>query len=144
LTQQNVEIVRSFFDAYLRGEFAEALAHLAPELVYEVGQELPARTPDEVRAMWERWDRDWEQLETVPEEYIDAGDQVVVAVHYSGRGRGSGIEVEDRQFEVHTLRAGKIVRKVDFGRRADALEAVGPRLPLASGGGLAQMCELRL
>jgi ketosteroid isomerase-like protein len=125
MSQRNVEVVRSFTDAYLRGDIDEALAHLAPELVYEVGQELPARTPEEVRAMWERWESDWEQLETVAEEYIDAGDHVVLTVHYSGRGRGSGVEVEDRQFEVHTVRGGKIVRKVDFGRRADALKAAG-------------------
>ena len=102
MSQENVEVVRRFFDAYLRGAFGEAVAHLAPEIVYEVGQELPARRPDEVRAMWERWESEWEELETVPEEFIDAGDKVIVIVHYSGRGRGSGIEVEDRQFEVHT------------------------------------------
>jgi ketosteroid isomerase-like protein len=125
MSQENVEVVREFTEAYLRGAFDEALAHLAPKLVYEVGQELPARTPAEVRAMWERWESDWDELETVPEEYIDAGDQVILAVRYSGRGRASGIAVEDRQFEVHTLSEGKIVRKVEFSDRFQALEAAG-------------------
>jgi ketosteroid isomerase-like protein len=125
MSRENVEVVRAFTDAYLGGDFDEALSHLAPKVVYEVGQELPARTPAEVRAMWERWESDWEELETVPEEYIDAGDRVFVAMRYSGRGRGSGVRVEDRQFEVHTIRDGKIVRKVDYGKRTDALEAAG-------------------
>ena len=41
--------------------------------------------------MWERWDSTWEGLETVPEDFLDAGDQVVVTVFYSAQGRGSGI-----------------------------------------------------
>jgi ketosteroid isomerase-like protein len=125
MSRENVEVVREFTAAYLRGAFDEALAHLAPDLVYEVGQELPARNPSEVRAMWERWESDWEELETVPEESIDAGDHVVVAIRYSGRGRASGIAVEDRQFEVHTLRDGQIVRKVEFSDRSEALGAAG-------------------
>jgi hypothetical protein len=39
-------------------------------------------------------------VETVPEEYLDAGDHVVVEVPYSGRGRGSEIEFDDRLFDV--------------------------------------------
>ncbi len=59
------------------------------------------------------------------EEYIDAGDQLVVIVRYRGRGRLSGIEVNDLQFEVHTLRKGQCMRKVEFPTRSQALEAVG-------------------
>jgi ketosteroid isomerase-like protein len=49
----------------------------------------------------------------------------VVAVQYSGRARASGIELEDRLFEVHTLRDGKIARKREFKTRSEALEAAG-------------------
>jgi hypothetical protein len=66
-----------------------------------------------------------EELETVVEEVIDNGDKVVMAVRYRGRGRGSGVEVNDRLFEVHTFRDGQCVRKVDFRERSEALEAAG-------------------
>ena len=72
-----------------------------------------------------RWDGDWDELETVIEEVIDAGDKVVMAVRYRGRGRASGVEVNDQLFEVHTFRDGQCVRKVDFQERAAALEAAG-------------------
>jgi len=125
MSQENVEIVRSFTEAYLRGDHVAAVAYLAPDVVYEVGQELPARRPDELLAIWKRWEAEWERIELIPEAYIDAGDQVVVAVRYSGRGRASGLELEDRLFEVHTLRDGKVARKRDFRTRAEALEAAG-------------------
>lgn len=125
MSQRNVEIVRRLFETYRRGDYAEAVACLAPDVVYEVGQEVAASGPDEVRAMWERWDSAWEELETVPEEFIDAGDHVVVTVHYSGRGRGSGIQFDDRLFDVYTLRDGKCVHKLEFRQRSEALEAAG-------------------
>jgi ketosteroid isomerase-like protein len=125
MSQENVEVVRSFTEAYIQGDHDRAVSYLAPNVVYEVGQELPARRPDELLAKWKRWEADWERIELTPEEYIDAGDQVVMAVRYSGRGRGSGIEFEDRLFEVHTLRDGKVVRKRDFKTRAEALKAAG-------------------
>jgi ketosteroid isomerase-like protein len=127
MSQENVEIVRRLFDTYRRGDHAEAVACLAPDVVYEVGQEVPAQGRDAVRAMWKRWESDWEELETIPKEFIDAGDHVVVVVHYSGRGRGSGIEFDARTFEVYTLRDGQCVRKLEVNERSEALEAAGLR-----------------
>jgi ketosteroid isomerase-like protein len=101
------------------------VAELAPDVVWEIGQELPALGPAAIKAMWERWEDPWDELETVPEEYIDAGDRVVVTVRYSGRGQGSGIELDDLLFDVYDLREGKIVRKREFKTRADALAAAG-------------------
>ena len=125
MSQENVEIVRGFTEAYLRGDHVRAVSYLAPDVVYEVGQETPAQQPDELLAKWERWEAEWERIDLTPEEYIDVGDQVVLVVLYSGRGRASGIEYEDRVFEVHTLRDGKVARKRDFKTRAEALEAAG-------------------
>jgi ketosteroid isomerase-like protein len=125
MSRQNVEAARRCLDAYCRGDYDEASEYLAPDVVWEVGQELPAHGPAAVRDVWRRWDAEWEELETVAEEYIDAGDQLVVIMRYRGRGRISGVEVNDLQFEVHTLRDAKCIRKVEFPTRAEALEAAG-------------------
>ena len=125
MSQANVEVVRRLFDSYRRRDYVEAAECLAAHVVYEVGQELPARGREEVRAMWERWDTTWDELETVPEEFIDAGEQVLVTVHYSARGRGSGIEYEERLFDVYTFSDGQCVRKQEFRDRSEALGAAG-------------------
>jgi ketosteroid isomerase-like protein len=125
MSRENIEVVRRLFDTYARGDYDEALACLAPDVRYEVGQEVPLRGRDEVRAMWGRWDGAWDGIETVPEEFLDAGDHVVVTVRYSGRGRGSGIEYDDVLYDVYTLRDGLCVHKVEFRDRAEALEAAG-------------------
>ena len=120
-----MEHVRRCFEAYLRGDYATATEFLAPDVVWGVGQELPAHGPAAIRNLWKRWNSDWDELELVAEEYIDAGDEVVVAVRYRGRGRHSGVEVKDQRFEVFTFRDGRCIRKVDYRERSEALEAVG-------------------
>jgi ketosteroid isomerase-like protein len=125
VSQANVEVVRRLFDRYSRGDYAGAAECLAADVVYEVGQELPLNGREAVLGMWKRWDSTWEELETVPEEFVDAGDQVLVTVHYSARGRGSGIEYEERLFDVYTFSDGECVRKREFRERSEATEAAG-------------------
>jgi uncharacterized protein len=125
MSQANVEVVRQLFESYERGDYAQAAEYLAPDVVYEVGQELPALGRAAVRAMWERWDSTWEELETVPEEFVDAGDHVLVTVRYATRGRGSGIKYEERLFDVYTFRDGLCVHKREFRDRSEAVEAAG-------------------
>jgi ketosteroid isomerase-like protein len=125
MSQANVEVVRRFFDCYRRGDYTAAAECLAAHVVYEVGHELPAHGREEVRGMWERWDSTWDELKTVPEEFIDAGHRVLVTVYYSARGRGSRIKYEERLFELYTLSDGKCVRRQEFRERSEALEAVG-------------------
>jgi ketosteroid isomerase-like protein len=125
MSQRNVEIVREHFDAYRRGDHAAALACLAPDVVYKVAQEETLHGPEQVLAMWQRWEGAWDQIDTDPDEFIDAGDHVVVSVHYAGRGLTSGIEFEARTYEVYTLRDGICVRKVEYSERAEALAAAG-------------------
>jgi ketosteroid isomerase-like protein len=124
-THGNVEVVRRTFEAYSRGDYDEAASCLDPDVVWEVGQEMPALGRAAVRAMWERWDSAWEEMETVPEDFLEAGDHVVVTVHYKARGRGSGIGYDERLFDVYTMRDGLCVRKVEFRTRAEALRAAG-------------------
>ena len=42
-----------------------------------------------------------------------------------GRGRGSGIKVEDHDYAHWKVRNGKIVYCYEYGTRAEALEAAG-------------------
>jgi ketosteroid isomerase-like protein len=125
MSEENVEIVRECFEAVRRGDFANAVTHFATDVVYTVSHEVPVRGPDAVRALWQRWEDTWEQIEMRHEEFLDAGENVVVTTHEVGQGRASGIEVDQRVFNVFTVRDGKIVRKMEFMDRTKALEAAG-------------------
>jgi ketosteroid isomerase-like protein len=71
------------------------------------------------------WERSWESWRWDPEDFIDAGDQVVAILHVYARGRGSGVEVERVDGAVWTLSGGKCVRLDYYGSRDEALTAAG-------------------
>jgi ketosteroid isomerase-like protein len=71
------------------------------------------------------WAEGFDELVVTAEEYIDAGDQVVVRVRHRASGAESGVPVETDIWYVWALRAGKSVRADVFNERAEALEAAG-------------------
>jgi ketosteroid isomerase-like protein len=120
-SQENVEIVRRF----LLLEVEDALAYADPDIVWNPTEEAAAQGHDAVRASLVRWKGEWDDYEMLPEGFEEIGDRVVAAVRLRGRGRGSGVEVDARFYDVFTLREGKIVRMDQFTQRSEALEAAG-------------------
>ena len=121
MSKENVEIVRRF----LSGDVDEALPYADPGIVWNPIEELPTQGHDAVRASLAHWKAEWDDYEVLPEEFVDLGDSVVVTVCLRGRGRGSGVEIDARFYDVYTLRDSKIIRMDQFAERAEALEAVG-------------------
>ena len=121
MSQANVEIVRRFLHAGVD----EAMPYADPGIVWNPIEELPTQGHDAVRASLAHWKAEWDDYEVVPEEFEDRGDRVVVTVRLHGRGRGSGVEIDARFYDVYTLRDGKIVRMDQFTERSEALQAVG-------------------
>jgi ketosteroid isomerase-like protein len=127
MSQENVEIVRALWEAYSRGDFDRVLALSDPYVVMVSLEEGPLYGSDAVRKNYERWQEAWEEPTTTVEEVIGTGDHVVVMARFQGRGRGSGVKVEERLYEVYSLRNGKVLRVDEFSERGEALEAVGLR-----------------
>jgi uncharacterized protein len=121
VSQENVEIVRTFLTA----DVDEALLYADPGIVWNPIEELPTQGHAAVRASLAHWKAEWDDYKVMPEEFVDAGDRVVVTVRLGGRGRGSGVEIEARFYDVYTLSDGKIVRMDQFTERSEALEVVG-------------------
>jgi uncharacterized protein len=131
MSQENVELVRGGHEAFARGDVDAVLGGLDPEIEVRPPREFPGEDSYHGHAGFlaysERWVGSWEEYRLIPEEFIDAGDRVVVAYRAVGRGKGSGIEVETRMAHVWTIREGKAVRLEMFRTPAEALEAAGLR-----------------
>jgi ketosteroid isomerase-like protein len=80
---------------------------------------------DAVRRYMESFPKYWAEIRFEPEEYIDAGDQVVVVARLVGRCKTSGVDVERKWAYVWTLRANRALRMDAYADRTEALEAVG-------------------
>jgi ketosteroid isomerase-like protein len=127
MSQENVQIVRRAFEyeTYGRGRRSAVEADFDPKVVLKPYEERAAIGREHILDNITHWRGAWDSLEVTVEEVIDAGDRVVVVARHRGHGRGSGIDIDARFFEVYTLRDAKIVRIEEFIERRLALEAAG-------------------
>jgi uncharacterized protein len=127
VSQENVEIVRSIYEGWLRGEIG--LDKLDPEVSMVESETLPGAASaygiEAVERYIRSFARHWEQIRFEPQEYIDAGNQVVVVAQLVGQGKKSGIEVTRTWAYVWTLRGRKVLRMQGHADRDEALQAVG-------------------
>jgi len=120
-----VEIVKDGFEAYQRGDLDAAAAISADDVVFNPAEEVPIRGREAVISYVRRWEEPWDHYELRTEEFIDAGECVLVTIHVKARGATSGIEVDARSHQVYSLRDGKLICMDEYLNRADALEAAG-------------------
>ncbi|MGI9020792.1 MAG: nuclear transport factor 2 family protein [Solirubrobacterales bacterium] len=86
-----------------------------------------SRGPDAVREFFRRWAGAFDDWSYEVEELMDGRDAVAVLIHQWGRGKGSGLEVDARFWQIWTMRDGKAIRVTHSQDRAIALEATGLR-----------------
>jgi ketosteroid isomerase-like protein len=124
MSEEKLAIVRSIYSAWLQGETARSW--IDPEIEY-------VNPPDAVEG-GTRYGRKafagirdaYDEVRVEPQEIIDAGgDDVVVIARITGKGRGSGMEIDLRQGYVWTIRDGQAVRFRWFNDPEQALQASG-------------------
>jgi ketosteroid isomerase-like protein len=129
MSEENVDKVRDFIAAYNRRDFEVAVESFDPDVEFV----LPAlqsadscQGPDEIVRFWEGLDETFEEFRLVPQEHIDAGDQVATRLRHAGRGKESGMEMDTELYhQVVTFRDGKMVRMEYFAEWSEALRAAG-------------------
>jgi len=133
MSEENVEVVRRAvdlirpFDENFRGS---RVGTNVLDPAFEVhDHDSPDQDVFTGPAGFLRWIDDWDAMEWTlePEEFIDAGERVVVVARLSARGRASGVSLVRRDGMVWTVRNDKVVRLDYFNNPGEALEAAGLR-----------------
>jgi ketosteroid isomerase-like protein len=127
MSEENVEVVRSAFDAFEKGEVSEMLDWMTDDLtthrvepddaIYHGKEGFFRATAD--------WIEDFDDWTVRPEAFLDAGDSVVVRVRQAARGERSGVPVEGLAWFVFDVRGAKIAHLSIHLREAEAFEAAG-------------------
>ena len=129
----NLDLVRSIYTAWERGDFSSAeWAH--PEIEYVVVgerdfQSVSAKGLTEMREAARSRIEVWEQQRIEPDEYRELdGGRLLVLDRYRGRGKKSGLEMEQlgrKGVHLFHLHGGKVTRLVAYGDRKRAFADLG-------------------
>src|SRR5262245_66071347 len=124
MSEENVEIVRRAFQYLVSGRGgSEVQASFDPDVVMKPVETGETFGVSAIRHNFERWQSTFDECDVTVDEIIDAGDRVVHCAHWRGRGKGSGIEIDARYYEVYALRDGKIIRVGEYTERAEGPDA---------------------
>ena len=126
----NLAIVQRSYEAFARGDMAAVLADMDDRIEWQQAQGLPHggvyHGVGEVRAnIFDPLDRDWwSEFTAVPNEFLDAGDEVVVLGRYRGTAKQTGKSLDVPFVHVWSLRDGKAWRFRQFLDTAGWVEAL--------------------
>ncbi len=136
MSRANLETVQRLIEAHERRDFDAVFDLYDPQVVYRTDgfdDRLLALGIDPiyvghegVRKFWREWLAAWETIDFEYQEFIDAGDRVLVVLSARLRGRTSGVELNLPSYvQMWTVRKGKVLEMEFFPSRAEALEIVG-------------------
>ena len=133
MSRENVDIIRRGYERFAAGDLEAVAGLFADEAELAdlgglgvVGTAAGTQYGPEgfLRSSQEALDA-FEDYRVEAEEFVDAGDAVVVPVRIFGRGRASGAVMETRLAHVWTFRGGKVIRGDVYRSTAEAFDAVG-------------------
>jgi ketosteroid isomerase-like protein len=126
---ENLDLVRSIYADWERGEFGSAeWADPGIEFTFVDGPEPGSWTGRQAMAQrYGEWLSGWKNFRAEAEELIVVDSTRILAlVHNSGRGRGSGLEMEQRSVaNLFEIRDGKVVGFALYWNRDRALTDLG-------------------
>jgi ketosteroid isomerase-like protein len=131
MARDKVDVAKRVVDAYNRRDVDGLFAELAtPDFEYYPGivRALDGggyRGREGVEKFAADTRENWEELQTLPEEFRDLGDRVLVLGRMKGRGKGSGVPVDSPYVTILDFRGDRIWRSRVYLDRAEGLRVAG-------------------
>jgi ketosteroid isomerase-like protein len=129
VSEQNVQTIRRWVDAYNRRDFECLIGLNDPDFEFRsifVSIESVFRGTEAFPyAYFKTLDEAYDQFLLVPSEFVDAGAAVLMVANVDWRGKESGARGETPIVAAFWLRAGKVFREETFTDRGEAFDAVG-------------------
>jgi ketosteroid isomerase-like protein len=127
MSNENVEIVRRALEAHSHMDADAMVALCDPEVEYQsritAVDEVTYQGHDGIRRYIARLAEVFDWIDAEALEVLEDGDRAVITNRFRARGRGGGVEVEQRFFVAIELRDRKLVWWKAYGSKHEALEA---------------------
>jgi ketosteroid isomerase-like protein len=130
VSQENVALLRDAFRHFEAGDMTGVLPYCHEDIEIVQPSELPGVPRRQhghagVLEAFAVWPEQWDDYRIEVLRVRDLGDDVIVTMLNTGRGKETAIPVESQITHVFSVREGKIVLWRIFMREDDALKAVG-------------------
>ncbi len=121
------EIVRQAFEAFSRDDIDGVLELCDPDVVVHDPQRTGTtfHGPDGLRQFFAEWMENWAEYRSEPVELTEIEDAILVRAHQTGKGKLSGIEINQDIFVIVRIRDGKFVEYRIYTNREDAVASMG-------------------
>jgi ketosteroid isomerase-like protein len=131
MSRENIEVIRAFMASPNAGDWDSMFAWFAPDVELRDLAHAPdvpevLRGPEAIRRVVAGWIETYDEFRTEVYEYVDADPWVICDTRWYGKGKGSGMEIDQRVADAYEVKDGKIARAIMSNPDvATALEAVG-------------------
>jgi ketosteroid isomerase-like protein len=130
MSEPAIELLKPVYAEWAQGNFRPVTGAYGTGLEWGWSEEFPdiAGVEPATEGRDERlvtWLSSWDHWQVEAEEYLTAGDMVLVMCRYTGRGKGSGVSVDTEGAHLWTIQDGQATRLVVFSDRDRAREAAG-------------------
>ncbi|TMJ20244.1 MAG: nuclear transport factor 2 family protein [Alphaproteobacteria bacterium] len=132
MSEENVALVRGIYDAFAAGNVAGVVGRMNPDIEWNEAENFPYadnnpyRGPEAILSgVFARLGTEWDGFAALPEEYLDAGDTVVVLGRYRGAHRATGRALDAQLAHVWRIEDGKVARFQQYTDTLAAARATG-------------------
>lgn len=127
---ESPERLEALYEDWGRGDFSGHAELFHPEMkaqTYGMGEPIRSGSYVEFIDNMREWLSAWERPLTIEaEDFIKVGDRILVLVHWTGRGKGSGAEIAGRGAHLWIFRDGLVVGHETYRDRDEARAALEP------------------
>jgi ketosteroid isomerase-like protein len=129
---QAIAVLRDAYAAFNRGDVDAAVASLDENIEWVEPKEFPGggayRGRESAKRYLAQSRAAWAEVSSEPEQFIPAGNRIVVFVHARVRAKGSNEWQDVRLADVYTFRNGKAVQMRAFADRDEAMRWAGAQV----------------
>ena len=119
MSDQNLKGVQAVYDAFAKGDIPAVLGFMDSDIEWTEADGFPYggtyNGPNAVlEGVFMKFGSEWDGFAAAPDEFIDAGDTVVVLGKYSGKYKATGKSFQANFAHVWKLRDGKAHRFLQY------------------------------
>ena len=127
MSEENVAVVQGIYAAFKDGDVPGVVGRMSPDIVWNEAENFPYADrnpylgPEAIlTGVFARLGTDWDGFAAIPDEFLDAGDTVVVLGRYHGTFKATGRALDAQLVHVWRIEDGKAVA---FQQYTDTLQA---------------------